>query len=159
MNFYRLGLLKALLFIIILLPFHELEARQPPSGIIGIVQDSENQPVEFATVSLLTADSLFVKGEVTNSNGEFTIRNVDPGTYRLQIRNIAFERYYSDLFDLESGESKRMGTIILVRSVSRMEEVNVTATRPIIEIYPDRTVFNVEGSINAAGHNRKRAYR
>lgn len=153
MPFKTLGLFKALLYIIILLSFHELEARQLPSGIIGIVQDSENQPVEFATVSLLTADSLFVKGEVTNGNGEFTIRNVGPGTYRLQIRNIAFERYYSDLFDIKSGESKTMGTITLVRSVSQMEEVNVTATRPIIEIYPDRTVFNVEGSINAAGND------
>jgi iron complex outermembrane recepter protein len=153
MNFNRLGLLKALILIIVLIPFHKLEARQLPSGITGIVQDSENQPVEFTTVSLLTADSLFVKGEVTNGNGEFTIRNVDPGTYRLQIRNVAFERYYSDLFNIESGESKTMGTIILVRSVSRMEEVSVTATRPIIEIYPDRTVFNVEGSINAAGND------
>lgn len=153
MPFKSSRFITALLFVFILLPLHCLEARQLSSGITGTVQDSENQPVEFATVSLLTADSLFVKGEVTNGNGEFTIRNVDPGTYRLQIRNVAFERYYSDLFDMVAGESKVLDTITLVRSVSQMEQVNVTATRPVIEIYPDKTVFNVEGSINAAGND------
>ncbi|MCC5926813.1 MAG: TonB-dependent receptor [Bacteroidetes bacterium] len=145
--------LVVVLLNLILLPFHSLEARQLAPGISGIVQDSENQPVEFATVSLLTADSLFVKGEVTNRDGEFMIRNVQPGTYLLEIRNVAFERYYSDLFDIVSGEIKEMGSITLVRAVGQMEQVNVTATRPIIEIFPDRTVFNVEGSINAAGND------
>lgn len=145
--------IKILFYTIILLFFHKLEARQLSSSITGIVLNSENQPVEFATISLLNEDSLFVKGEVTNGKGEFTIRNVAPGTYRLQIRNIAFERYYSDLFDINSGVSKTMETITLVRSVSQMDEVNVMATRPVIEIYPDKTVFNVEGSINSAGNN------
>jgi len=153
MSFKTSRFIAALLFVFILLPLHCLEARQLSSGISGTVQDSENQPVEFATVSLLTADSLFVKVEVTNEDGEFTIRNVEPGTYRLEIRNVAFERYYSDLFDMVSGESKVLYTITLVRSLSQMEQVNVTATRPIIEIYPDKTVFNVEGSINAAGND------
>jgi len=155
MSFNSATLISSLAFVLILvvLPFQSLEARQHSSNISGSVQDPENQPVEFATISLITADSLFVKGGVTDAGGEFTIRSIDPGTYRLEIRNIAFERYYSDLLEIGSEETMKLEPITLSWSVSQMEQLNVTASRPVIEIHPDKTVFNVDGSINAAGND------
>ena len=34
-----------------------------------------------------------------------------------------------------------------------LSEVEIKATRPLIEVRPDKTVFNVDGSVNATGNS------
>ncbi|MFT5765489.1 MAG: iron complex outermembrane receptor protein, partial [Saprospiraceae bacterium] len=55
------------------------------------------------------------------------------------------------IFDLQSDYD--LPTIHLGTSGVELTEVTVVAKRPLLEMKPDKMVFNVEGSVNAAGNN------
>ena len=52
---------------------------------------------------------------------------------------------------LESGEQKQLGALTFESSAVELETATVTASRAMVEVKPDRTIFNVEGTINSAG--------
>jgi iron complex outermembrane recepter protein len=147
------GILQLLIISLVFFLSSNLEARQTASTISGIVTDTGNQPVQFATVVLLTPDSVIVKGETTNAEGNFLIRNVAPGSYMLEIRNVAYEPKLTGLFEISPAENRVLEPILLYLATTELNQVSISATRPLIEIYPDKTVFNVESSINAAGND------
>ncbi|HOY14046.1 MAG TPA: carboxypeptidase-like regulatory domain-containing protein, partial [Saprospiraceae bacterium] len=50
------------------------------------ILDGKSQAVEFATIALKSAiDSTLVKVEMTDENGIFTIQNITPADYLLEI--------------------------------------------------------------------------
>ena len=51
--------------------------------IKGIVCDRELGNIPYASVKLLTQDSIFVKGEMTNEEGNFLLTDVKKGNYIL----------------------------------------------------------------------------
>ena len=64
--------------------------------ISGQVLDSEQQPIAYATVSLLTSDSALITGTITNENGEFSI--IAPAAMRIvQVSFVGYETYANTL--------------------------------------------------------------
>ncbi len=121
------------------------------SNITGKVLDHENNPVAFANVILnLAADSTMVKVESTDESGFFTIPQVEENKYWLQISYVGLADYNSEIFELEN-EDFDFSTIQMQIVSNELNEITVTASRPILEIKPDKVIFNVEGSINASG--------
>ena len=60
-------------------------------NISGKVLDfSNNEPVEFATVSVYTADSVLVTGNITSVDGTFNIQ-VPDGRYYLKVQFISYQ--------------------------------------------------------------------
>lgn len=51
----------------------------------SITNAGTQQPLEFATVVLQTADSVFVKGVTSNQTGAFAVENISAGDLRLVI--------------------------------------------------------------------------
>ena len=43
----------------------------------GKVVDTKGQPIEFVNVSLLSADSTYIQGAVSNENGQFLIKTTE----------------------------------------------------------------------------------
>ena len=122
------------------------------STISGKVIDPDGQAVSFANVVLhRTADSSMVKVEYTDDNGAFQLLSIPAGSYWLNVSFVGLNSYDSAPFNLKEGEQKQFPTIQLKTSAEELEEVVVTAQRPLLEMKPDKTVFNVEGSANAAG--------
>jgi len=64
------------------------------SGMIkGQVMDENNQPVEYATAVLIhSKTNKFVTGAVCNNKGEFVIKDVKPGEYKLSTQMIGYEK-------------------------------------------------------------------
>lgn len=61
--------------------------------IRGRVLDSSNQPVEYATATILSPDSeTIIEGDMCNDNGDFIIENVKPGEYILSVRQVGFDK-------------------------------------------------------------------
>ena len=56
-----------------------------------VIDSSNNEPVEFATVSVYTADSALVKGNITSEDGTFNIQ-VPDGSYYIMVQFISVER-------------------------------------------------------------------
>ncbi len=122
--------------------------------IQGVLQDPVGAAVEFANVALYSsADSTIVKVETTDELGIFKIRNIDAGNYFLQASLIGFSDLTKTDIELTANEQLDLGVLAFGESEIRLDEVTVTATRALVEVKPDRTVFNVEGTINSVGEN------
>jgi len=122
------------------------------ASLSGQVLDMEGNPLEFANVVLYSAsDSNLVKVETTQEGGQFEMKALPDGHYWLSITYVGLAPYTSEPFKLSEGESKTLPAITLQSTDEQLEEVVVTAQRPLVEVAPDKLVFNVDKTINAAG--------
>ncbi|GHT19508.1 hypothetical protein FACS189429_7250 [Bacteroidia bacterium] len=94
----------------------------------GKITDAADTPIAFANVVLLqTTDSAFVAGNVTDSLGNFSF-NVKKDKYLLRVSFVGF------LPHSQIAENQNIGTIILENDTATLQEIVVTATRPIIKM-------------------------
>ncbi len=123
-------------------------------AVTGKVLDKDGQAVMFANVVLnATADSSMVKVEPTGEDGVFEMANIPEGNYFITITYVGLTEYRSAPFTVKAGETLQLPDIEMAESVLALEEVVVQAIRPLLEIRPDKMVFNVQGSVNATGNN------
>ncbi len=128
---------------------------KPATGqVSGSLIDAKNQPVDYATVSLIkaTKDSTVVKGTLSTVTGTYKIGQVAPGTYVIRATSTGFAKTTSKEFTV-SGSDINVPVLIMPAATQSLNAVNVTASRPLIEQKIDRTVMNVEGSVLAAGNS------
>ncbi len=125
------------------------------TGIIaGKVLGNDNEPISFANVLLYAVqDSNLVKAEYTAEDGSFQLLNIGAGKYFINISFVGLPDYNSAAFELSTGQSLVLPDIRLSSKGVDLAEVTVTSKKPLVEVHPDKTVFNVEGSINATGNN------
>lgn len=128
-------------------------AGQPKGNISGVVKEESGEPAAFVTMILLDADSSIVKTDFSKEDGSFSFPNIKPGEYTIQISSLQYKGFVSKKITLKDGEALKVPSITLEASVQELDEVRVTATRPMVEVLPDKTVFNVEGSPNATGND------
>jgi outer membrane receptor protein involved in Fe transport len=118
----------------------------------GQVQDADGAAVAFANAALYTSDdSTLTKVETTDDAGLFALANVPVGTYDLVITYIGAPELRRP--GIEVSEDVDLGVLKLAPAAVELAEATVTARRALVEVKPDRTVFNVEGTINAVGNN------
>ncbi len=123
------------------------------SAIIrGDVRDTKGQPVPFATVALLnTADSTLVKAGATTDAGRFELVTATAGSYRLAVSAVGMARKTTSTFSVSAGQTVVTEPIVVLIATTDLSEVKVVARKPLIEVLPDKLVFNVESSLNATG--------
>ena len=126
---------------------------QAPGKIAGAVTDNSGKALGAATVSLLQAkDSSLVKAAISDASGKFEIGVKVNGSYLLSYSLVSFENTYSPVFTYD-GQNVAVKTVALSPAVSKLQDVTITAKKPMIEVKADKTIFNVEASINATGSN------
>ena len=120
--------------------------------IIGQVL-SVKGPVEAATISLLKAtDSTSVKMAITDKEGNFSIEQVQLGKYILSIESIGFQKYYSDVFELDSVHSNyTLQPVKLSMIMKTLGDVVVNSKKPMIEQKLDKTIIHVDASPTNVG--------
>jgi len=102
----------------------------------GTVKDrADGSPVPFATASLLRADSTAVTGVISGDDGRFVLQNVATGEYILRVSFIGYENTYRRV---NVPAQSDLGDVILAESATRMQDVVVTATRPLVVMRADR---------------------
>lgn len=128
-------------------------AQSEKARIKGAVNDADGAPLAFANVILkLGQDSSIAKVGYTDDAGLFEIVNLPEGDYWLTISFVGLPENNTEVFTLSAGQVYEIPPMVLEASAEELEGVTVTATRPLVEVKPDKTVFNVEGSVNAAGN-------
>lgn len=124
------------------------------TNIKGQLQDAENNPVVFANVALYNAlDSNMVKVETTDEAGIFKFQNVAAGNYFLSATYIGLSDLTQKDIKLEEGGIVDLGLLSFAPQAVELSQVTVKTSRAIVEVKPDRTVFNVQGTINSVGSN------
>ncbi|HAF77667.1 MAG TPA: hypothetical protein DCG42_10145 [Maribacter sp.] len=115
--------------------------------INGSVVDENNTPVVLANVILMSEEGEFIKGTVTNDQGDYRIHSIAKGNYRIVASYIA-NTVESDLLVVTS--NIEMPPLVL-QSAQELDEVVVTQNKPKLEQLSDRHIFNVENTAISDG--------
>ncbi|MEZ4904153.1 MAG: TonB-dependent receptor [Spirosomataceae bacterium] len=123
--------------------------------IAGRISDDRGNAIEFANITLHQAkDSLFIKGEITDNQGQFGFDNLKEGHYFIRVTQMGYEHFVSPIFVLNTENSAvNLRSIQLVQAVKNLDEITVITIKPFIERQLDKTIVNVENSIVSAGSN------
>ncbi|MFO7601404.1 MAG: TonB-dependent receptor [Candidatus Desulfacyla sp.] len=127
------------------------QAQQNSSKIIGYVFDPDNNPALYSTVILMNSDSVFMKGTLSSTEGFFELEKINPGNYLVMVRNVEFTTWVSDPLTIGKGDIIELDRISLSTNVNELNEVVVTGRKALVEVHPDKLVFNVSQSVNASG--------
>ncbi|GGB09074.1 TonB-dependent receptor [Puia dinghuensis] len=139
---------NAALFLLIILSYKSLEAQQ----VAGFVRDDKGKPLAGASIALKKErDSSIVKIGISNSSGEYEFAPVEPGRYFIAISHTGYAPQNSASFETIPNGSAQAPAIALSRATTALREAVVLGRKPLIEVRPDKMIFNVEGSINEIG--------
>ena len=119
--------------------------------ITGTTHDEAGKIFPSVTIALVNSkDSVVVKFAVSNDKGVFTLPGSIPGKYMVKATAVNYKAAYSNAFDV-AGTSIRLLPIQLKKTEQKLMDVVVTGKRAMVEVKADKTVVNVEGTINAIG--------
>ncbi len=126
---------------------------QSQNKISGTIISSNSKVAEGASVSLLRArDSGTVKLSVANKEGVYVFENMANGKYLVVITAIGHKKTYSQPIEIGAEQQMvQLPAINLIAVSKSLNDVTITAKRPLIEQRIDRTIVNVDASITNIG--------
>lgn len=120
MNHDKNTLIKFLIIAIIFLP---LSLSAQSASIKGRVMSVNLQPIIGANVIILETG----QGDASDEQGNFEIKNVEYGTYTLEISSIGYEK--RKITNVKSGEGIKPITIVLKETTFETEQIIVSASK------------------------------
>ena len=106
--------------------------------LAGKITDQKKEPLPSANVVILGT----TLGAVTNIDGYFTILNIPPGTYDVQIRLIGYRSTTHKGVEVSVDQTTKLDAVLEDESITT-EAVVVTARRPVVEVGLTSTVATV----------------
>ncbi|MBS1663066.1 MAG: TonB-dependent receptor [Bacteroidetes bacterium] len=127
------------------------------SDIRGHIRDEKGKDVPDATVVLRSLpDSTLAKGAATGEKGAFVLEKVARGKYVLRVSCVGMEEYSVNLA-IDSAEVA-LEEIVLYPKSKGLEQVTVTARKPLITRQAGKMVLNIESSVYNKGENSYRLF-
>ena len=126
------------------------------STINGHIKNAVGNPLGGSSLLLYRfTDSLLIKTAIADTKGNYEIMQVKAGTYFITASFTGYSKLSTIVFGVPENEKVIIPAISLQIDNKKMQDVTVTSTyqKPIIEVTADKTIFNVESSINATGSN------
>lgn len=124
------------------------------ASLKGQLQDTEGNAIIFANIALYnSSDSSMAKVETTNEAGIFQFQKLKAGNYFLTATYVGLPDLTKNNIQLKEGETQDLGVLSFEPQAVELAEITVKTTRAMVEVKPDRTVFNVQGTINSVGSN------
>lgn len=124
---------------------------QNTPAITGKLTDESQKPLQGITVSLQSAaDTGTLFTTVTLTNGLYRFNNLPKGSYRVVATGVGYRSTSSSVFVYE-GSPLELPVLTLAADIKTLNEVTVTARKPLFEQKPDKMVVNVDASPSNAG--------
>lgn len=134
--------MKKLLLQTLLLLFAGFFTARAQHHMKGMVTDSASgKPLEFITVTLLK-DQKAVKGDYTKTDGSFLFSGLGPSRYEIQITGVGYRSYTLPVQITD--RSADLGKIALRENSAGLQEVKVTAAKPIVQQEADRLIYDTQ---------------
>lgn len=122
------------------------------ASIKGQLKDADGNEVMFANVALYnTTDNSLVKVETSDEAGLFKLQNLPAGTFTLKATFVGLGDLIKENITLTADQQLDLAILEFAPSAIELAEATVKADRVMVEIKSDRTVFNVDGTINSTG--------
>lgn len=128
-------------------------AQDPKVTISGAVKDKTSRnSIPYVNVVVKTEkDSVFVAGTVTNTGGSFTLTNINPGTYLLEISYMGYASKIQSLLIGRLSEYLDLGEIELEESVTALQEVIIAGNQDAVSEALDKKIYTVTENIAQGG--------
>lgn len=142
---YHLLLLFSLSFL-----SHSQELKVTVSGTVK--DKSSKQNVAYGNVVIKNEkDSSFVSGTVTNDAGLFTIGNVTPGNYILEVSFMGYNSRVQPLLVGRLSEFLDIGIIEIEENSTTLTEVVITGNKDAVAETLDKKTFDITDNISQGG--------
>ena len=123
-------------------------------NITGTVKDDQGKTLSGASVALKKLkDSSVIKLAVTNSAGKYEFPSIQAGNYFVNVTYIGHTPKNSSSFEFSGTGDINAPEIGLEKAGGNLKTVTVVSQKPVIEVRADKTILNVEGTINAVGQD------
>ena len=121
--------------------------------ISGMVKESKTKdPMSFANVLLKTAkDSVFIAGTVTDMEGNFTLPDIKPDKYFIEISYIGYAVKKQELFVGTLSQFLTVATIELEEDTNTLNEVVITAKAEDVSSKMDKKTYSIDDNISQNG--------
>ena len=103
-------------------------AQQTTGGVVGTVTDSSGAAVPNVSVTLSSTATGFTRTVTSNGNGEYTITDVEPGTYKLTVNAPSYKAYVANNVQVNVATSNTVNAQMQVGGTSEtvtVEDTNV----------------------------------
>jgi len=121
--------------------------------ISGIIKNqSDKSAIPYVNVIVKNdEDRVFVAGTITNDEGRFSITNIKPGNYLLEISYMGFNSIIQPLFIGSLSEFLEIPMIELSESSTVLESIMITAETSNISSKLDKKTYSVDDIIGQGG--------
>lgn len=120
-------------------------------SLSGTVSSAKEPKLFSASIALFNDKNTLTKAVLSDAEGKFNIQRIAAGTYSLKITMVGYEdKLVSGITLTETNVN--LGVITLTESAVQLNEVVVKKEKPLVQVLADKTVFNVENTINATGN-------
>lgn len=148
------NLLSLTFFLFSIFPFLAKSQTTDKGSIRGkVIEEVGAMPIPFAVVAIFESDAEQpVVTFQTDENGNFKFSNIKLGTYKLKVSYVGFGSLFVNEITVSKADlDKNVGTLKLATEQNNLNEVVITAEKPVIEVGADVITYNVGASILAEG--------
>lgn len=110
--------------------------------LTGKIIDQQNQPVPFANVIALDADSVFINGNVSGEDGTFRIE----ATKQAALLKVSYIGFEEQIIPIQEGKTD-MGIIKLSDSNLSLSEITVIGHKPLVSMEKGILTTSVASSL------------
>jgi outer membrane receptor protein involved in Fe transport len=128
-----------IVFLLSILSLH-IKAQQTTATITGVIKDKKDNS-ELIGVSVLIKGTSF--GAATDINGRFTIKNVKPGEYNLEISYLGYSKVVLTEIKVKAGEVRELSIQLQPAAVSTGDDVIIIGKRPLIDVDKAQSVNTI----------------
>ncbi|MFD1632108.1 outer membrane beta-barrel protein [Pseudopedobacter beijingensis] len=143
-----------LFFILLKTSILVAQSNKEVGNINGNVKDeTTGESIDFAGVSVYKTDSeVAIKNFMTDLDGKFSFGELPYGIYKLKISFMGYQAKTIDEIVLNTDNNDvKIDVKLTPITLTVLDEVVVTASKPMIEFGADTITFNVDQSIYAQG--------
>jgi outer membrane receptor protein involved in Fe transport len=121
-------------------------------SLTGMVLDSlKKEAVPYATVVLLppAPNDKAITGVAADDQGKFSLSKLTPGPARLRVSYVGYGTQTRNI-TITAGATD-VGTFRLPVAGTALDEAVVIGTKPVVEVRPDRLVYNADQDVTNSG--------
>jgi len=122
--------------------------------ISGVLSDSlSNEKVGYATITVKrSGKEKALTGHLTEDDGAFKIDDVTVGKYDLYISFLGYkEKIIKGVELTKKKPDVNLGTVLLQQDNVMLDQVEISADRALLEMKPDKIVYNAENDASVTG--------
>lgn len=133
---------KSYFIIILVFIFFKTYGQKTEIKVNGHVFDTLFMPIEYATIQLsMKNDSTHSYGAITQYDGSYFIKNVEPGDYLIKYSAIGYKSMETSVNISENKQNQTVKPICLKEDIISIDEVTVKGTRKGFSEKVDKTIF------------------